>query len=224
MDLKRFFLVCAFFVIPGVLVADAKHYELLTFETEDGGKIESAFFEASHSKAVIFAHGAVFNKESWYFLAEAFQQRGVSALSIDFRGYGNSVPGDTTKKMYDILGAIAYLEAQGFTDINVVGGSMGGAAVLFALAGNSIPVSRVVVLAPAGGPALESTASEKLFVVSDKERMFSRVMDIYNASAEPKQIQVYPGTTHAQNLFKTDVRDELIKRIVNFINPGENSR
>ena len=201
--------------------AIAQPYELIGFATEDGGKIEASFFNAGNNTAVVFAHGAIFNKESWNFLAEAFQHKGVSALSIDFRGYGNSTSGSTTNKMYDILGAISYLIGQGFTDINMVGASMGGAAVLLALSNNSIPIDKVVLLAPAGGPAMVSTASDKLFIASENERMFSGVMAIYNASAEPKQIQIYPGNTHAQHLFKTDVRDELVERIINFITPDD---
>jgi len=72
---------------------------------------------------VIFAHGAIFNKESWYFLAEEFQEMDVSALSIDFRGYGNSVTGNTKKKLFDVLGAIAYVEKKGFNEICIVGAS-----------------------------------------------------------------------------------------------------
>lgn len=197
--------------------ASADLYELVDFRTEDGGEIEASFFSASNNKAVVFAHGAIFNKESWYFLAEEFQRKGISALSIDFRGYGGSIPGSSPKKMYDILGAISYLKDQGFTEINIIGASMGGAAVLLALDNNIIPINKVVMLAPAGGPAIISTASDKLFIVSEKERMFSAVMTIYNASAEPKQIRVYPGNAHAQHLFKTDVRDELIEYIVNYI-------
>jgi alpha-beta hydrolase superfamily lysophospholipase len=187
------------------------------FGTDDGGRIEASFFKAGKDKAVIFTHGAVFNKESWYFLAEMFQQKGVSALSIDFRGYGNSMGGSSAKKMYDVLAAISYLKEQGFSDINVVGASMGGAAVLQALDQISFPVNKVVLLAPAGGPAIASTVTEKLVVVSADERMFSGIKTIYDASSEPKQIHVYPGTTHAQHLFKTDVRDELIERILGFI-------
>lgn len=97
---------------------------------------------------------------------------------------------------------------------------MGGAAVLSALSNNFIPINKVVWLSPARGAAIVSTASDKLFVVSEKEGMFSRVMAIYNASAEPKQIKIYPGNAHAQHLFKTDVRDELIERIISFINPA----
>ncbi len=223
MNFNRFVLIIIFFAVLGSPKAIAQAYELVNFDTEDGGKIEASFFNAGNSKAVIFAHGAIFNKESWYFLAEAFQRKGVSALSIDFRGYGNSSSGRTTKKMYDILGAISYLKEQGFTDINLVGASMGGAAVLLALSSNSIPIHKVVLLAPAGGPAIVSTASDKLFIVSENEKMFSGVMAIYNASAEPKQLKIYPGNTHAQHLFKTDVRDELIERIIDFIIPAQPS-
>jgi len=223
MSFNRFIFILFFFAVLSSPKVMAQAYELVNFSTEDGGKIEASFFSGdnsrTNSKAVIFAHGAIFNKESWYFLAEEFQRRGVSALSIDFRGYGNSTPGTTTSKMYDILGAITYLKEQGVTDINMVGGSMGGAAVLMALSNNSTPIHKVVLMAPAGGPAIASTATDKLFVVSENEGMFNRIMTIFKASADPKQIRIYPGDTHAQHLFKTDIRDELVESIINFIIP-----
>jgi len=221
MNFNRFVSILAFFTVLSSPKAIAQAYDLVSFGTEDGGRIEASFFKAGNRQVVIFAHGAIFNKESWYFLAEAFQRKGVSALSIDFRGYGNSKSGSSSKKMYDILGAIAYLKEQGFTDINLVGASMGGAAVLLALSNNSIPIDKVVLLAPAGGPAVASTANNKLFIVSENEGMFTGVKAIYEASAEPKQIKIYPGNAHAQHLFKTDVRDELIDRITRFIKPTQ---
>jgi len=214
------FLLFLFAILNSSMVI-AQPYEPVNFDTGDGGKIEASLFSASNSKVVVFAHGAIFNKESWYFLAEAFQRKGITALAIDFRGYGNSTPGNTTKKMYDILGAISWLKEKGFTNINMVGASMGGAAVLAALNNNSIPIAKTVLLAPAGGPAITSTATDKLFVVTESERMFSGVMAIYEASTEPKQIKIYPGNTHAQHLFKTDVREELIELIISFIMTGQ---
>jgi alpha-beta hydrolase superfamily lysophospholipase len=225
MSFHRFIFNLIFLAVLSSSDVMAQSFELVSFGTKDGGKIEAALFAPANnetdSKVVIFAHGAIFDKESWYFLAEAFQQAGISALAIDFRGYGNSTPGSSAKKMYDILGAISYLDTQGFTDINVVGASMGGAAVLLALDENTLPIQKAVLMAPAGGPAIRSTVTEKLFIVSENERMFSRVMAIHAASAEPKQVQVYPGNAHAQHMFKTDVRDELIERIMNFIMPNK---
>lgn len=221
MIFNRLVFLLILFAILNSSTVIAQPYELVKFNTGDGGEIEASLFSASNSKAVVFAHGAIFNKESWYFLAEALQRKGITALSVDFRGYGNSTSGDTTKKMYDILGAISYLKEKGFTNINVVGASMGGAAVLAALNNNSVPIAKAVLLAPAGGPAIISTATSKLFVVSESERMFSGVMAIYEASTAPKQIKVYPGNTHAQHLFKTDVSDELIELIISFIMTGQ---
>ena len=199
------------------IVSSQDKFELVKFDVEDGGSIEGAFFSAKSKKAVIFAHGAIFNKESWYFLTEKFQNLNVASLSIDFRGYGNSKAGSTDKKYYDILGAIAYLNDQGFTDINVVGGSMGGAAVLSALPHTPTPISKVVVLAPAGGPPITSEQTNKFFVVSKEEGLYSRVTSIYNESAEPKKIKEYPGSTHAQHMFKTDYAEELATLILKFI-------
>ena len=84
-----------------------------------------------------------------------------------------------------------------------------------------LPITKAVLLAPAGGPAITSTATDKLFVVSENERMFSGIMTIYKASTEPKQIKIYSGNTHAQHLFKTDVSEELIELITSFIMTGQ---
>jgi len=192
-------------------------FKLVDFSSEDGGKVEVAYFSAGKTKIVIFAHGAIFNKESWYFLAEEFQEMGVSALSIDFRGYGNSVPGNTTKKLFDVLGAIAYVEKKGFDEICIVGASMGGAAVLSALSFKQTPVSKVVLMAPAGGPPIKSREIDKLFVVSKGERLYQRVKQIYDESEGTKKMQEYLGNAHAQHMFKTSYAKELEKLIVDFI-------
>ncbi len=194
-------------------------FDLVSYTTDDTCKIEAAFFDAGTEKAVIFAHGAIFNKESWYFLAEKFQTIGISSLPIDFRGYGNSVNKNQSQKYYDISGAVQYLKNKGIKEINLIGGSMGGAAVLQALDHSSDPlISKVVLLAPAGGPAIKSNTIKKLIIVSENEGLYNRVKTIFNESAEPKILKEFQGNTHAQHLFKTDNSEELIKLIIDFIN------
>jgi uncharacterized protein len=193
------------------------NFELVHFNTEDEAKIEAAYFDAGKSKIVIFAHGAIFNKESWYFLAEEFQRKGISVLSIDFRGYGKSITGSTNKKLYDILGAIAYAKEQGFKDISIVGASMGGAAILSALSYKQVSISKVVLLAPAGGPKIVSDKLDKLFVISKEERLHNRVKQIYGESAEPKRIKEYEGNAHAQHMFKSNNAEDLKILIIDFI-------
>jgi alpha-beta hydrolase superfamily lysophospholipase len=193
-------------------------FMLVTFSAEDGGKVEASLFEASAEKVIIYAHGAVFNKESWYFLAERFQKIGISSLSIDFRGYGNSSGSNPGQKYNDILGAIDYLKDKGYGQIYIIGGSMGGAAVLDALNRlESQTVAKVVLLAPAGGPAISSSAINKLFVVSKNEGLYTRVKTVFETSAEPKIFKEFNGSAHAQHMFKEDYAEDLITLIMDFM-------
>lgn len=202
--------------------ASSGDYELITYSTEDGGIIEASYFEGGGDFVVIFAHGAIFNKESWYFMAERLQKEGISSLSLDFRGYGNSKKGTTGKRSLDILGAIDYLKRKGFKKVSIVGGSMGAAAVLNALDEKTDAIiNSVVLLAPAGGKGIVSESIKKMFIVSKNERLFPRVSSIFKESAEPKELKVYPGTTHAQHMFNAEYGDELVNRIEAFLNIQE---
>ena len=211
-------LALLFFINIRIYSQPNTDFQLIKYSTEDGGSIEGAFFKGSDDLAVIFAHGAVFNKESWHFLNRRLQQQKVSSLSIDFRGYGNSKKGDGGNLYHDILGAIDYLKEKGFSRIAIVGGSMGGAAVLKALETNIDPtIKKVVLLAPAGGKGIYSESIDKLFIISEKEGLFTRVKQIYNQSSDPKKLETFPGGTHAQHMFKEKYSEELIEKIIDFL-------
>ena len=193
-------------------------FKLITFKTQDGGTIEASQFEGGKDMAVVFAHGAVFNKESWYFLCKKLQSKNVTSLSIDFRGYGKSKKGSTTNMAFDILGAIDYLTAKGFKNIVLVGGSMGGAAILNALElKTNDTIRKVVLLSPAGSNGLTSSSTEKLFIVSEDEGLFARVKSAFDNSTQPKQFKIYKGSHHAQHMFKSDYAEELTSFIIDFL-------
>lgn len=221
MDLHHFLLAIAILVavqVVGSEVIADDAFEIVSFSTEDGGKIEAALFAAEGETAAVLAHGGVFNKESWYPQAERLKAAGVTALSIDFRGYGNSKAGSSSSKYHDVLGAVAYLEGKGFEKIAVIGGSMGGAATLDALAKtDSKAIVKAVLLAPAGGEAIASTKISKLFIVSMGDRFIATVNRVHEASAEPKELLVYTGDAHAQHLFKSEHAEDLTERIVKFV-------
>lgn len=193
------------------------NFELVKYKTKDDGVIEAAMFKGSSNKIVIFAHGAIFNKESWYFLATKLQSKHISSLVLDFRGYGSSKAGSSNNKSLDILGAISYLSKKGYDDINIIGASMGGAAVLNALPNNTIKLNKIVLMAPAGGPPVNLDKTEKLFIVSKNENMYKNVKSLFENSSEPKTIIELKGNTHAQHLFKTKYADKIETAIVDFI-------
>ena len=199
------------------IMSQNNDFDIVQFNTEDGANIEAALFPTTSAKIVIYAHGAIFNKESWYFLAKEFQNQNIAGLSIDFRGYGNSKSGTTNNKSYDILGAVDYAKNNGYTDISIIGGSMGGAAVLSALDQKSDNVSKVILMAPAGGPVIKLELINKLFIVSKNEGGIDRVIKIYKASADPKKLKEYSGSSHAQHLFNSEHAKSAKKVIISFI-------
>jgi predicted alpha/beta-fold hydrolase len=211
------------FSTQSIIASNNSDFELITYTTKDNGIIEASFFKGNNKDLVIiFAHGAIFNKESWYFLAKKLQTKGISSLSIDFRGYGNSKTGTTNNRSLDILGAIDYLKHKGYKNIAIIGGSMGGAAVLNALNNKTDNViKKVILLAPAGGVAIASKSIDKLFIVSKDEGLFKRVNTIYKDSSIPKQLKIYPGSFHAQHMFKAEYSNELINLIISFLNTSE---
>jgi pimeloyl-ACP methyl ester carboxylesterase len=172
-------------------------------------KTEAAFFPAKQERAVIFAPGAMFSKESWYFLAERFQMMGFSSLALD----SGATP--------DLLNSIAYLRDRGIEKIAIIGASAGGAGVLFTLGEQQIDprVDTVVLLAPAGGEPLQSKTVRKLFIVSEDDMISSNaeVYNLYDASADPKVYKELKGSDHAQRLFDSDQKETVVQLIIDFI-------
>ena len=74
------------------LNVSAQGFAEISFPTADGGTVYGNLYgEGLH--AVLLAHGAVFDKESWDGLAQFLSAEGYQVLAIDFRGYGKSTAG-----------------------------------------------------------------------------------------------------------------------------------
>jgi pimeloyl-ACP methyl ester carboxylesterase len=183
-------------------------YDIMKIRTENGSQNSAAYFNGKSGQAVIFVPGAVFNKESWFHLAERLQRLNIASLSLD------------GKTLYDILSSIRVIKEKGFKKITLVGGSMGGAAILQALDRKTDGcINKVIVLAPSGGKPITSKEIKKLFVVAKDDRLgiYTDVKDLYERSSDPKKIVEFEGSEHAQRLFKTSHKEELSKLIIDFI-------
>ncbi len=92
--------------------------------------------------AVVFVHGKDACrgdelKSPTGALARALRDAGLSVLSIDLRGHGDSSRARLTygaRERHDVLGAVDWLRAQGQTRIGVLGASMGASTALMAAA------------------------------------------------------------------------------------------
>ncbi|MEM7146416.1 MAG: alpha/beta fold hydrolase [Verrucomicrobiota bacterium] len=212
-------LACGLLLGVFAMGAWAEGFEEVRFETSDGGTIYGNLY-GEGDEAVVLAHGAVFDKESWHELAMRLAEEGVQVLAIDFRGYGKSEGGSEGRggMALDVLGAVAYLREGGVREVSVVGGSMGGsAAAAAAVKAGPEDIDRLVLLAAGSVAAPEQLQAATLFIVSEGEGMREGVEADYAVAAEPKKLVVLAGNEHAQHVFKTDQAGALTEAIVSWV-------
>ena len=198
--------------------APASSFREVSFDTRDGGHIYGNLYgDGDH--AVVLAHGAVFNKESWEHLATRLASEGFQVLAIDFRGYGKSKGGNQGRALYlDVLGAVEYLHHSGAKRVSAVGGSMGGGASAEAsVASETGQIGRLILLAAPPIPEPEKLKGNKLFIVSEGDGLASRVKQQFEKAPEPKKLVVLEGSGHAQHIFKTSQSDKLTQLIVDWL-------
>ena len=177
----------------------------VSFPTSDGGVIFANLYgEGAH--AVLLAHGAVFDKQSWDAVARQLAAAGYRVLAIDFRGYGKSRAGRARGALHeDVLGGIGYLRAQGAQRVSLIGASMGGGGVGNAAArAEAEAIDRLILLAAAPAQAPERMQGRKLFIVASGDPARHAVQRQYAAAREPKELLILPGNAHAQHIFRTE--------------------
>ncbi len=191
----------------------------VSFTTADGGTIDADLYGRGTS-GVVFAHGAIFNKESWAPMARRMAAKGFQALAIDFRGYGRSHGGsDPGAQDQDVLAAVRWLHAHGANKVSVVGGSMGGgAAGEAAIEAKPGEIDKLILLSPMPITHPERLkAASILYIASRDEGLAPRVRQQYARAPKPKKLILLPGSAHAQNIFATGEAQALSDAIVQFL-------
>ena len=203
-----FYWICFIvFLVPlSSQAEELKVKELVTGEKSDFYMSDAAFYKVkAKEKAILFVPGFIFNKESWKNLATQFQEVGVASLAV------------SAKTPEVVVAGVNFLKKKGYSQISLVGGSSGAAAILQAIPKLSGSVNKVVLLSPVRGDAIDRADIDKLFVASKDERAFSTVDELFNSSSFPKQFKVFDGSAHAQFLFYGTANSELTILITGFI-------
>lgn len=168
---------------------------------------DATYYPTNGAKGVVFVPGFIFNKESWKKLATQLQGEGIASVTI------------SAKSENPIRRAIQELTRRGHSNIVLVGGSSGAAAILNTMEQvvSTDTVSGVVLLSPVRGNPMDDQPVEKLFIVSENEKSFDKVQALHDASMEPKSIMTLPGKAHAQFLFFGQDKAEVEGAIVAFV-------
>lgn len=199
--------------------------ESVSFSAPDGYLLQADQY-GTGERAVILAHGGRFDRKSWKPQAEILAKAGFRVLAVDFRGYGQTIPGtheEDWKQYPDILSAVRYLHHSGSKSVSIVGASMGGDAAGDAnSASDAGEIDRIVFLGAEGGSAPERLKGRKLFIVSRDDQSgdgprLPGISQNYRKASEPKKLVILDGSAHAQFIFATDQGSRLMQEILQFL-------
>lgn len=197
-------------------VAAAADPKDVMFATSDGGRVDADLY-GQGDKGVVFAHGAIFNKQSWEPLARRIADKGLRALAINFRGYGKSRAGKQGDALdLDVIAAVRWMHKQGVKSVSVVAGSMGGgAAGKAATEMKRGEIDKLILLSPMpiSDPG-QLKANSILYIASRDEGLAPTVRSQYAQAPQPKQLIMLKGSAHAQNIFDTLQAEHLSDIIV----------
>ena len=203
--------------------------EAVSLTTEDNVTLSATLF-GQGQLAVILAHQGTegTDQKSWQPFAEVLAEKGYAALTLDFRGRGQSQGYlQASQLIKDVNAAIQFLRGRGYQRIVCMGASMGGTACLRAALDNDL-AGLVVIASPMslGAPtAVEPDEFSrlklpKLYVCAENDRyspVIPQMKQMFELSPKPKQLRFFPGTVHGTELFDTEYGDEFRNLLLGFM-------
>ena len=203
--------------------------ETVSLTTEDDVTLSATLF-GQGKLAVILAHQGTegTDQKSWQPFAKALAEKGYAALTLDFRGRGQSKGTlQASQLIKDVNAAIQFLRGRGYQRIVCMGASMGGTACLRAALDHDL-VGLVVIASPmsSGAPtAIEPDEFSrltlpKLYVCAESDRyslVIPQMKQMFELSPKPKQFQFFPGTVHGTELFDTEHGGEFRHLLLTFV-------
>ena len=210
--------------------------EQVSLTTADNVKLAGALYVSDQSAiAVVLAHqriGAA-NQTTWQPFAQSIAEQGYSALTFDFRGFGQSSGSVKTASdlVTDMETALSFLHDRGYQRVVCVGASQGGTTCL-QVAAEGMVVGVATISSPM---SMDSTLTihpdqfaklsvPKLYLCADADTVKGRrtgleksTRSMYDMSPEPKTMRLLPGTAHGTDLFDTPAGAELHHQLVKFL-------
>jgi pimeloyl-ACP methyl ester carboxylesterase len=187
----------------------------VTFEASDGVKLAGRLF-GDGRVGIVMSHMLPADQRSWWDFASQLADRGYLVLTYDARGY---CPGgdagcsagekDVGAIWQDVVGAVAFVRAEGAVEVVLMGASMGGTASLVASGrGDVQPAAIVTLSAPTQIEDLVVTpdllarvSAPKLFVagVGDAEAA-DAAQRLYDMAPQPKRVEILTSDDHGTDL------------------------
>lgn len=206
--------------------------ETVSFTTEDDIELEGMLFLTEGDTAVVFAHmaGGDNDQQNWVPFAKQVARRGFTALTFNFRCYGESGCGGRDSGSIllsrDVGAAIDFLRKQGFERVVCAGASMGARGCVNVAFDRELEGIIIVAGTGSSDPDRQDLADfispnmPKLFIVSENDHIVDRTLamtSLYESAPEPKIFITYPGSAHGTELFDTRYAQAFREAIFSFL-------
>lgn len=193
----------------------------VTFTTEDGIEINGNIF-GSGNRWVILSHMYPTDQTSWFDFARYLADNGYIVLTYDFRGYSKSGGSrDIPNIDKDLEAALDFVRQYDAEKIFVMGASMGGTVSL--IVSSRQPIDGVISFSSPTEfkdlSAIDKVGkidAPKLFIASQGDKNAAKSANtLFDASAEPKEIEILDGNAHGTYIFEKEPDNaDIVKQIV----------
>ena len=217
--------------------AETASYETVTFVTEDGLTLSGRLYDPAvggesywtAASGVVLSHMYPADQTSWNDVAEYLAENGLSVLTFDFRGYGDSEGSkDIAQIDTDVAAAVQFLSGTGVQEVVLVGASMGGTASLMAAADlqalSSLRIAGVVTLsAPVEFMGLEAEGAvpqlvvPMLFISAEQDEGASGARDLEQLSGGVGELEILAGSGHGTDLFAGPSAEQVWNLMLDFL-------
>ena len=207
---------------PGLALAQTVA-QPVSFTSDDGIALSGLWYGEGQN-VVILSHQYDLDQAAWADIASTLATDGYGVLTYNFRGYPPSQgKQDIGAIGHDLDAAIAFAKSRGATHIVLGGASMGGIATVPA-AIKATPDAYVILSAPLGfaglvadDASLSASTAKKLFINTQSDNYAADTRHMFEAAAEPKSLEFYPGGQHGLSMLKGNHGADIKARIIAFI-------
>lgn len=200
--------VSRFALIPliALFAAPLQAQGVVTLTIRDVIERQALHFPTSGDTGVVLVHQSGLDAASWTEFGRFLQQDGLASIALE----------STSRE--DVEAGIGFLIRRGKQRVVLIGASIGGGAVQSAASRDETgAVVLAILLGTATGNMSDNHETEKLFVVSEGDFFSAQTYASFDNAAEPKDLLVYPGAAHGQEMLEQDYGAELARLLLDRI-------
>jgi alpha/beta superfamily hydrolase len=208
---------------PSATAATSMREESVSFVTEDGVTLKGMLY-GQGTRAIILSNEGNNESGPWLPVAQQLVQQGYLVLTYMYRDQGNTLFQLALHSLTDLRAAIVFMHSRNVSRLALIGASLGAL--------DSMKVATVerfdavvVISAPMGFQEVQLHDSElrtitvpKLFVTSEDNQPFAHdTLHMFDATPDPREKLVYPGTLHGIRLFDGPSGATLFSSLLQFL-------